>query len=243
MSIRKFLDLSTAHLTPATREFIKQHQAIGPIYDHPDGYGWVMFVPDEDDIPTDAPTTPADLLACYQRARRLKCDYIMFDADGPDDEELPIYEDEPETSLGETDQHDGPVDFVRQLQKDRGHGCMCDPSGGDGDTCPGPDGKPLCQSKEKIAAIERPEPQMKLAIVLEGGLVQFIVSDTPEAFSNVDIVVVDYDTNNDDPNDQKEVPQRDGSISTAYASDWSGVDRAEIDLDRVWEQVFAEKGE
>lgn len=65
-----------------------------------------------------------------------------------------------------------------------------------------------------------------LAVVLEGGLVQCVVSDQPDYFKGQDVMVIDYDTSDDDT---VEVPQGDGSISDAYVSGY-GVTLAAIDL-------------
>lgn len=91
--IRSFLDLSTGHLTPATRQrFEDGEQLCGPVYPHPEGFGWFVWVGEHGDDATDA---PADLVACFNRARKERCEYICFDCDAPMIDQLPIYEDEP----------------------------------------------------------------------------------------------------------------------------------------------------
>lgn len=91
--LRLFLDISTAHLTEETRE--KINAGVGPTrYEHPDGYGWMVHVPESDDDiagATGGSGVMADLEACLARARALGADYIMFDSDGPVDQELPTY--------------------------------------------------------------------------------------------------------------------------------------------------------
>lgn len=93
MTVRKFLDLSTGHLTQATRNLMDSaDRPINAVYPHPDGYGWLVYVPLEVREETTEP--PADLRACLRWARHLKCDYILFDCDGPLIEELPSYDDD-----------------------------------------------------------------------------------------------------------------------------------------------------
>lgn len=92
--IRKFLDLSTGYLTQATRDMLDDGHGPTPIYPHPEGYGWFMWVPEAEGI-IELEDCPVDLLACLRRARAKGCDYICFDRDGPDDcDGLTWYEDE-----------------------------------------------------------------------------------------------------------------------------------------------------
>lgn len=93
--IRKFLDLSTAHLTQATRDILDdKHRRPSPTYPHPEGYGWFVWVPtDSLDTLVDCPD---DLKACYLAARKRHCDYILFDCDAPEVDFLPTYPDEVE---------------------------------------------------------------------------------------------------------------------------------------------------
>lgn len=69
----------------------------------------------------------------------------------------------------------------------------------------------------------------KVAIVLEGGIVQAIVSDQPEQV-DVDFTVIDYDTDGVDEAELVAVPQSDGYLSQALAYD-PGFGCADIDLD------------
>jgi hypothetical protein len=95
-NVRRFLDLSTGHLKPETREQLENGHAPAAIYPHPDGYGWMLYVPcpenagavDEEDRPAE------DLQACFDKARELRCDYILFDSDAPELDGLPLYDDE-----------------------------------------------------------------------------------------------------------------------------------------------------
>jgi len=96
--VRKFLDLSTGHLTPASRDLLENHCGPSTVYDHPDGYGWLLHVPtldEEDGTEGEAmQDCPDDLRACIAKARECGCDYILFDADGPDCPGLECYDDE-----------------------------------------------------------------------------------------------------------------------------------------------------
>jgi len=74
----------------------------------------------------------------------------------------------------------------------------------------------------------------KIAVVLEGGLVQCIVSDAPEHI-NADFVVIDYDRECASEK-QIAVPQSDGSLADAVAYG-EVVAPAEIDLKSVFQAV------
>jgi hypothetical protein len=93
MPVRKFLDISTIHLTAETCKRFEDGDFIAQTYPHPDGPGWFMYVADPEAEDRDDPW-PADLKACLQRARDHGCDYILFDCDGLEDPELPQYPDE-----------------------------------------------------------------------------------------------------------------------------------------------------
>lgn len=98
--IRKFLDLSTAHLTPATRDLIWSGWPCAPITtwlsDPPhDPASCFVHVPDDLDDPDEHPENiPDDLMTCLRFARSLDCDRILFDRDGPTTDALPVHEDE-----------------------------------------------------------------------------------------------------------------------------------------------------
>lgn len=92
MTVRKFLDLSTAHLTAETRDAIEAHTINGPVYDHPDGCGWLIWVTVDKDSDIEC-GEPPDLVAARDLARGLGCDYILFDSDGPIIDGLPVHDD------------------------------------------------------------------------------------------------------------------------------------------------------
>ncbi len=93
--IRRFLDLSTAHLQQADRlflEFSANPGSLGGLAAMAGTYGWFVYAHDErccegiSDV----------LWAIFGRARALGCDYVLFDADAPILEDLPVFEEEAE---------------------------------------------------------------------------------------------------------------------------------------------------
>lgn len=96
-SIRKFLDLSTAHLDQPSKDVLDRAADLDPLnsFGPPVSkgiYGWFMFAPEEMDEYADDELTPA-LRKISIYARLHDCAYVMFDADGPVDDNLPILED------------------------------------------------------------------------------------------------------------------------------------------------------
>lgn len=102
MTVRKFLDLSTGHLTEETRDRLSDGEGPTPTYPHPDGFGWLVWVPEDQGVMAELEkwaedvNCPADLLACFKAARKRGCDYILFDSDGEPVDYLTDYEAEPE---------------------------------------------------------------------------------------------------------------------------------------------------
>lgn len=101
-----FLDLSTAHLDARSRAWLSEAATLNhaaSYHGHGAGaaistlgatyYGWFLHVPEAD---TGA---PAALQACMDHAKAAGCAYILFDADGPVDPDLPVYDDEEEDAL------------------------------------------------------------------------------------------------------------------------------------------------
>jgi hypothetical protein len=84
--------------------------------------------------------------------------------------------------------------------------------------------------------LDAPPPTM--AIILEGGLVQCIVSDHPGNFPPMNFMVLDYDTEGADEEELLQVPQKDGSVSTATGR-YLGFDQADIGLAAVMDQLDA----
>lgn len=89
--VRPFLDVSTGHLSPETRARLEElDEEDAPSTFLRGTHGWLVHVSDE---PWSA--WPADLMEVLDHARRLRCDYVMFDADGPVLDVLPWREEEP----------------------------------------------------------------------------------------------------------------------------------------------------
>lgn len=84
---------------------------------------------------------------------------------------------------------------------------------------------------------DRPEPGprcRRLAVVLEGGIVQSVIADRPEAAPAV--AIVDYDTEGQPTEDLCDITQSDGSRSKAYVIEpW--IEPARIDLDEVFRPI------
>lgn len=75
-----------------------------------------------------------------------------------------------------------------------------------------------------------------LAIVMEGGLIQSLVSNVPEAYSGHKLLVIDYDDEGTPDEDLTHIPQQDGSTADAICH-MEDVDKATIDLAAVLRQV------
>ena len=86
MTVRNFLDLSTGHLKPETREFMREGG------DHnvtmSGTYGWLVYL-SEGDYEV---TWDQDMTDCMTKARELGCLYILFDQDADRRDDLPYYE-------------------------------------------------------------------------------------------------------------------------------------------------------
>ena len=82
-------------------------------------------------------------------------------------------------------------------------------------------------------------PPPKVAVVLDGGLVQCLTSDRPNDVPPITFMVIDYDTDGAAPEETVKVPQGDGDISEAFAR-VETLGQAEIDLDAVLEQLKEE---
>jgi hypothetical protein len=101
-NLRSFMDLSTAHLTPATMDWLDSFLgkdnfthwvAVTP-------YGWFLYADEEGD----REYFPADLIACFAYARKHGAEYILFDRDADAVDDLPQYDDEESETAGMSEQ-------------------------------------------------------------------------------------------------------------------------------------------
>jgi hypothetical protein len=83
---------------------------------------------------------------------------------------------------------------------------------------------------------ERRQKPPTVAIILEGGLVQCIVSDRPNGIQPMNLMVLDYDTEGADEEELLQVLQKDGSVSSATGR-YLDFDKADIGLDAVMDQL------
>jgi hypothetical protein len=92
-NIRKFLDISTGHLTEDDKEWLDRTHMIGAqaVGSHCDktAFGWFMSAYSErPDGMTD------NLWSICQKAHAFRCDYIFFDADAEELECHPVFDEE-----------------------------------------------------------------------------------------------------------------------------------------------------
>ena len=88
----KMLDVSTAHLSPETRQRLETSDIEGVLF-YPKGpWGWFINVPSREDGLTVGDEVPADLKNCIEFAQTLEKEWIMFDCDGSIVQELPKFE-------------------------------------------------------------------------------------------------------------------------------------------------------
>ena len=87
--IRKFLTLSTAHVTNETRLILDETPIKDwPVFGFNGVFGWVIYVHEEqEDL-----EIPQELWAVFDYARKNGCDYVMFDADADMIDDLPHFE-------------------------------------------------------------------------------------------------------------------------------------------------------
>lgn len=90
--IRKFLDVSTIHLRPATLDRINStaFPIHLPFYGGHTPDGFFAYV-DDTVIGPSGDRIPPDIWKVMVHARSLGCEYVMFDADGPEIDALPQY--------------------------------------------------------------------------------------------------------------------------------------------------------
>ena len=86
--LRVFYDCSTAHLCPATRDFLEAESARQVELIAATPYGWFLWA-EENPVKQ----IPSDLAAVIRRARALGAEYVLFDCDAPLSSEFPIFEE------------------------------------------------------------------------------------------------------------------------------------------------------
>ena len=95
----------------------------------------------------------------------------------------------------------------------------------------------LRERVRNVVSERRQEPPT-VAVILEGGLVQCVVSDRPNDIQPMNLMVLDYDTEGADEEELLQVPQKDGSVSTATGR-YLGFEHADIGLASVMDQIDA----
>ena len=85
---------------------------------------------------------------------------------------------------------------------------------------------------------ERHHEPPTMAVILEGGLVQYIICDHPGNLPPLKVMVLDYDSEGVDEEDLLQVPQDDGSFVRATGR-YEGIEQADINLTAVMEQLDA----
>lgn len=93
----------------------------------------------------------------------------------------------------------------------------------------------LRERVRNVFSEQRHEPPI-VAIILEGGLVQCIVSDRPGNLPPMNIMVLDYDTEGADEEELLQVPRMDGSVATATGR-YLVFEKADIGLAAVMDQL------
>lgn len=90
-ALRSFMDLSTAHLTPKTRDWLDEHDDQDNLshWVAQTPYGWFLYCDEENA----EGSIPDDLFACMTYARKHGADYVLFDADADALTDLPTFED------------------------------------------------------------------------------------------------------------------------------------------------------
>ncbi len=102
--IRKFLDLSTAHLKVVTRDWLDatvdpqiadrlyDGPTTSPLFFAPTAYGYILYAEGELE-PVQLPEEHRYILDIITHAQANGCAYILFDRDADTDDELPVYEE------------------------------------------------------------------------------------------------------------------------------------------------------
>lgn len=90
MDIRQFLILSTAHVSPETGKMLDETEPKDwPVCGGPwTTYGWFMWCHEEDL----EGNIPPELTMVFDYARSKGCNYVLFDRDGDQNDDLPQFD-------------------------------------------------------------------------------------------------------------------------------------------------------
>ncbi len=107
MAFRKFLDISTAHLSPAAKAWLSESATLNHAANyHGTGsgaalgcvgatlYGWFMAAPELPEADGIDHGIPDEMHPIIKHAQSLGCGYILFDADADIIEGLPLFNDD-----------------------------------------------------------------------------------------------------------------------------------------------------
>ncbi|MET9778617.1 hypothetical protein ABZ023_30935 [Streptomyces sp. NPDC006367] len=86
--VRSFLDLSTQHLAPTTRDALN---SIEGVLAYRLEHGWLMYAPESADERARTYGWPDELLPIVRMARAHDCAYVLFDADADITDQLPVF--------------------------------------------------------------------------------------------------------------------------------------------------------
>jgi len=86
--VRRFYDLSTAHLSAETIEMLDAGRG-GPMSADPVEYGWLVWI-NEDEAAARGLGVPEEMLNIFRIAKAAGCDYILFDRDAPLSGTIPV---------------------------------------------------------------------------------------------------------------------------------------------------------
>lgn len=89
--VRRFLDLSTAHLSPAARDWLenKDWADSSSLPGGATSYGWFVYAPAE--FPMNDDEMPPELAGVLRFARSHGTDYVLFDRDAMEIDGLPTF--------------------------------------------------------------------------------------------------------------------------------------------------------
>jgi hypothetical protein len=94
-NVRLFLDLSTDHLPrdPDDPDERVNPNSFDGVTAYRLRYGWLMWVPDDPDESAAVmdEEVPPEILTIQRYARRLGCDYVLFDDEARQVDDLPIF--------------------------------------------------------------------------------------------------------------------------------------------------------